>query len=178
MTQTVKLRQHPDVPGWLAMEGTHWNLVKGFADRFEGPRLDTTEWFGFIYKVTFLLSGEKYVGKKSFHRTTRTGRIVGPSNWRKYGTSCDKIHDILTHYGHHVLAWEIVMLCPTRAMMSHAESNIIQKADAITAVDEHGYPLYYNKRCEAVKWVTPKYPHRFVNRLVRERIMNNTWYDE
>lgn len=159
-----KLAQNCDVPEWSDLSGTHWKFVRVDDEPFQPSKHE-----GFIYKVTFLLEGVSYIGKKSFWKKTRTGRRVGNSNWKRYLTSSDHILALLKQYPMECFAWEIILLCRTQAMLSHAEANIIHKVDAVTSSS------YYNGRAEAVKWVTKDYPRKRVNNLIRKHVLRHTW---
>lgn len=128
--------------------------------------LDTGKWFGFIYRVTFLLTGEMYIGKKSFHVSSKWGNAKAQSNWRVYRSSSENIHALLELYPDECFLFEIVHLCPSRGYMGHAESNIIHKLDAITAKDSLGLPLYFNGRAEAIKWIARDFDGEKVNTAI------------
>jgi hypothetical protein len=34
-------------------------------------KIEISEWVGFIYQITHILTGRKYIGKKFFHSTRR-----------------------------------------------------------------------------------------------------------
>jgi len=140
----------------------------------EDGGLDTSKWFGFIYRVTFLLTGEMYIGKKSFHVSSKWGNAKAQSNWRVYRSSSENIHELLEQYPEECFLFEIVHLCPSRGYMGHAESNIIHKIDAITAKDSLGLPRYFNGRAEAVKWVSRDFDGKVVNEMV-EKYLDGYW---
>lgn len=168
----VPLRKS-EFPGTPYLGRTHWLFTpwrEYKAEFAEGRNLDTSKYFGFIYKVTFLLTGEVYLGKKSFHRASKWGNVKGQSNWRVYKSSSDHIHDFLKEYPEECFTFEIVMLCKTKAIMSHAESNILHKVDALTKVDEQGYRRYLNGRIEPIRWLTTGYDHAQVKRIIQSFI--------
>jgi hypothetical protein len=154
--------------------GKHWILSCAHEHREQlRGGLDTSQWYGFIYKVTFLLDGVKYVGKKPFHRASKWGTPKAPSNWRVYTSSSDIIEQLLQEYPMECFLFEIVMLCPTKAIMSHAESNILHKVDALTEKDEHGHRHYLNGRVEPVRWLTRDYNGPWVTSQVEKYIINS-----
>lgn len=134
-----------------------------------GGEFNPDDYFGFIYRVTVLLTGEQYIGKKQFHRMNKSGtKRLGPSNWQKYKTSSDAIHKLLEEYPMECFHFEIILLCKTKAVMSYAESNILHKLDALIQVDSKwGLPKYLNKSINAVRWITKDYPVFEVDQLLR-----------
>jgi len=62
----------------------------------------------------------------------------------------------------------MVLLCETKAILSHAECNILHKLDALTEVDPvWELPRYLNKRIDAVRWITKNYPKLEIDQLIR-----------
>jgi Putative endonuclease segE, GIY-YIG domain len=156
-----EFHQIPKLGHWLF---TCW---KDYREELrEDGGLDTSKWFGFIYRVTFLLTGEMYIGKKSFHVSSKWGNAKAQSNWRVYRSSSENIHELLQHYPEECFLFEILHLCPTRGYMGHAESNIIHKIDAITAKDTLGLPKYFNGRAEAIKWIARDFDGDRVNDVI------------
>jgi Putative endonuclease segE, GIY-YIG domain len=140
----------------------HWRI--GIVGEF-----NPDEYLGFIYRVTFLLTGEEYIGKKQFHRMNKAGtKRFGPSDWKKYTTSSEHINGLLAEYPMECFCFEIVRLCQTKSILSYAESNILHKLDALITVDNTwGLPKYLNKRIDPVRWITKNYPTGDVNSLIR-----------
>jgi hypothetical protein len=162
--------------GFPRLGNTHW-IFSCFRDHtrtlLDDGGLDTSKWFGFIYKVTFILTGEVYLGKKAFHRASKWGNVKGQSNWRVYTSSSDHINDLLKEYPDECFLFEVVMLCKTKGIMSHAESNILHKVDALTDVDEFGYRYYLNGRIEPVRWLTQGYDSEVVNNIINKYIQGS-----
>ena len=130
---------------------------------------DPNDYVGFIYRVTFLLTGERYIGKKQFHRMNKAGtKRYGPSGWKSYTTSSEHINKLLEEYPIECFHFELVLLCKTKAILSYAESNLLHKLDALIQVDKTwGLPLYLNKRIDPVRWITKGYPIVEVDSLLR-----------
>lgn len=92
---------------------------------------------GFVYEITNLLNGRKYIGKKvaNFYRTTtktvtlkngtkkkRKVKTTKPSDWENYWGSCKELTDDIAKYGVNNFKREILHFCPTRAMCSYLEA--------------------------------------------------------
>lgn len=142
----------------------HWKNLTGDHENF-----CPDNYVGFIYRVTFLLTGEEYIGKKKFHRTNQSGKKrYSPSDWKTYTTSSEYINELLKEYPKECFAFEMVLLCKTQAILSYAEANILHKLDALTKVDKTwGLPKYLNKRIDAIRWITKDYPQVEVSSLIR-----------
>jgi hypothetical protein len=127
------------------------------------------DYLGFIYRVTFLLTGEEYIGKKQFHRMNKYGtKRYGPSNWKDYTTSSEHVNALLEEYPKECFSFDILLLATTKAIISYAESNILHKMDALITLDScWGLPKYLNKRIDPVRWVTKDYPLHDVTCLIR-----------
>ena len=92
---------------------------------------------GFVYEITNMLNGRKYIGKKiaTFTRTTqktvtlkngtkkkRKVKTVKPSDWADYWGSCQELLDDIQKHGIQNFRREILHFCPTRAMCSYLEA--------------------------------------------------------
>jgi len=130
---------------------------------------DYAAYFGFIYRVTFLLTGEMYIGKKQFYRMNKSGtKRYGESDWRAYRSSSGHLEKLMDEYPPECFYFEIVFLAKTKAILSHAESNFLHKLDALTRVDNHwGLPLYLNKQIGAVRWIAHGFDGHEVNTACR-----------
>lgn len=111
------------------------------------------DYYGFIYRVTFLWDGRQYIGKKSFHKHKGTKR-VGESDWLKYTTSSTDIKDLIKEYGMEAFFFEIIQLCCTKGCWSYAENNYMHKLDVLSVVDDvTGLRKYFNKQIGAIRWI-------------------------
>ena len=133
----------------------HWHHKKLF---------NPEDYYGFIYRITFLLTGEQYIGKKTFYTWNRTGTKRGKeSNWKTYTSSSKEVNQLIDEYGMECFHFEILTLCCTKGCWSYAENNIMHKLDVLTAVDDHwGMRRYLNRRINATQWV-PKFCNAIIN---------------
>ena len=92
---------------------------------------------GFVYEITNMINGRKYIGKKvaNFYKTTtktvilkngtkkkRKVKVVKPSDWENYWGSSKELTADIELYGKHNFKREILHFCPTRAMCSYLEA--------------------------------------------------------
>ena len=75
--------------------------------------------FGFIYRITHIPSGIKYIGKKQFHSKTRKPPLKGmkrkrlvikESDWRDYFSSSEEINRLLKQDGPDAFKREILLI--------------------------------------------------------------------
>ena len=106
--------------------------------------------FGFIYEITNLLNGRKYVGKKFFTRAG-TKQIKGKkkkvrlsSGWENYWSSSKELQEDVKTLGEANFVRRIIHLCKTRSECSYRETKEIFIRDALLTTE------YYNS------WVSCK----------------------
>ena len=89
---------------------------------------DLSEYVGFVYKITNLIDGRFYVGKKSLTRRSskkvkgRKRKITVSSDWMKYYGSSDDLKKDVAELGESSFKREILMLCKTKSEMSYYEA--------------------------------------------------------
>ena len=86
---------------------------------------------GFVYLITNLTTGQKYIGKKlaQFKRTKPPlkgkklkRRSVVESDWRDYWGSSDRLNADITRLGPDKFTREILYYCTSKAEMSYIEA--------------------------------------------------------
>ena len=101
---------------------------------------------GFVYLITNLENGKKYIGKKTFwerRKDKKTGRRKKKeSSWRDYFGSCDELIEDVERLGKDKFRREILYLCPHKKSMSFYETMEQFKRDVILRED------YYNTNVE------------------------------
>ena len=115
------------------MEGIFMWTYKGevFTEEMIGEN------YGFVYVITHVPSGKKYIGRKFFsmagYKTVKGKRkkIRKPSDWKNYYGSSPVLAKAISEYGVEQFTREIVMLCPNRSSASYYESKLIFETDAI-----------------------------------------------
>ena len=106
-------------------------------------KIDTENYFGFIYLITNSVTGMKYIGKKGFNTKGK--------NWKNY-TSCSKsLNADIKLLGKEKFIFEIIELCNSKESLSkrecdlQIEHNVLQKS-------ENGVKLYYNRNIRGEKF--------------------------
>lgn len=101
---------------------------------FENKLLETPpeNVFGFVYCITCIKNGKKYIGRKYFG-TTRRVKVKGKkrrkvirkdSNWREYtGSSKALLHDI-NNLGKEYFKFEILAFGKTKGEVNYIEENL------------------------------------------------------
>lgn len=104
----------------------------------------TTPELGFVYLITNLISGMKYIGKKSFTSTKakqvngKRKRFLIESDWKSYyGSNADLSKDVAEH-GEENFSREILRLCLTKGEVSYFEAKAQFETDCVLRAD------YYN----------------------------------
>ena len=100
---------------------------------YEGQTIDTIpdEYEGFVYLITNLTTGQKYIGKKLAKFKTTKPPLKGKKNkrrskvesdWRDYWGSSDNLLADVAELGPDKFKREILYLCPSRGIMSYLEA--------------------------------------------------------
>jgi len=84
--------------------------------------------YGFVYQITNLTNGRKYIGKKFFY-SSKTKQVKGkkkrykaPSDWQTYyGSSAELAKDVL-QLGHEHFKREILHLCQSKGECGYLEA--------------------------------------------------------
>lgn len=118
---------------------SHW-LYKG-KKVSEAPE----DAFGFVYMITNLKSGKKYIGRKYLGQTRRkpltkkqkaAGRkrrtvVRTESNWREYTGSNKELNEDIEKLGKKNFKFEILIFGETKGQVNYLEENIHHKFDVV-----------------------------------------------
>jgi hypothetical protein len=87
----------------------------------------TAGYIGFVYIITDLLNGKRYVGKKLFSKAGykqvkgKRKKIRKPSDWETYFGSCQELNDRVSSLGPNVFKREILHFCKSKAETTYLE---------------------------------------------------------
>lgn len=122
-----------------------WLYENKIYDPEDGP---PTEYQGFVYCITELDTGKKYIGKKFFWKPkilpvtkTRKRRVRTKveSDWKKYYGSSKEVQTLVEEKGTENYKREILKMCRTKGECSYYEAKIQFECDVLLS-DE-----YYNE---------------------------------
>ena len=116
---------------------------------YEGKEFDPEEEFleqyqGFVYCLTELSTGKKYIGKKFFWKPkilpitkTRKKRVRTrvESNWREYYGSSKEVQELVEYKGSDSFKREILRLCRTKGECSYYEAKLQFEYDVLLKDD-------------------------------------------
>jgi hypothetical protein len=114
------------------------------------PYVDSGEYYGFVYKITNITNGKKYIGRKYFtaagYRQVKGKRkkVRKASDWETYYGSNETLKTEVRELGEHNFVREILYLCKSRSECSYFETREIFAQDALLKEE------FYNS------WVTAK----------------------
>lgn len=140
------------------MDNGHWQWHE---------TIDPSEWHGFVYLITNLTTGEKYIGKKNFWSVTRK-KVAGrknrkvtrsPAKWKTYMGSSIHLTWAINQLGPDNFQFTILSLHESAASLSYAE--VVQQVtrDVLRRKD------YYNRQIAATRYIPPLPTPKEINSL-------------
>ncbi|AMO42985.1 NAD synthetase [Cyanophage S-RIM50] len=118
---------------------------------FEGqPFLseDIGDSFGFVYCITNILTGKRYIGRKYFHqlRKPRGGgrRVKSESDWKKYYGSSAELTADRKEFGNHTFKRDILSLHKSKGLTNFEETRQLFLNNVLTEAMSDGTPAFYN----------------------------------
>ena len=109
---------------------------------------DIGDFFGFVYLITNLESGRKYIGRKNFqqHRKPRGSRRkrTSESNWKAYYGSSKELNEDRKLLGNTSFSREILGLYKTQGKVNYEETRQLFLNNVLTESLDDGTPAYYN----------------------------------
>ena len=109
---------------------------------------DIGDFFGYVYCITNLQSGKKYIGRKYFaqRRKPRGGKrkVTSESDWKKYYGSSDELKADVKRLGKSEFKREILSLHKTLGKVNYEETKQLFLNNVLMEALDDGSPAYYN----------------------------------
>ena len=109
---------------------------------------DINGFFGYVYCITNLQSGKKYIGRKYFaqRRKPRGGKrkVTSESDWKKYYGSSDELKADVKRLGKSEFKREILSLHKTLGKVNYEETKQLFLNNVLMEALDDGSPAYYN----------------------------------
>jgi len=110
---------------------------------------DVRDFFGFVYKITNLVNGRSYIGRKYFwsFRTPpgKKRKVKQESDWKKYYGSCPELKEDIKKTGNKVFfKREILSLHKTKGTCNYEETKQLFLNNVLSESLDNGAPAYYN----------------------------------
>ena len=113
---------------------------------FESHHIE--DYFGFVYLISCLETGRRYVGRKYFwsFRTPpgKKRKVKSESDWKKYYGSCPELKEDVIKYGKEFFSREILSLHKTKGKCNFEETRQLFLNNVLTEALDSGEPAYYN----------------------------------
>ncbi|MCZ7926176.1 hypothetical protein [Agrobacterium pusense] len=106
--------------------------------------IEPTDYAGFVYRITNLVTGQMYIGRKYLWSKSK-GKKAVQSKWQAYWGSSKELAADIKELGQDNFRREILAFYPTRAATNYAEVAYQMKLDVLTAKLEDGSFAYYNR---------------------------------
>ena len=111
---------------------------------------DVGAYVGFVYLITHLPTGKKYLGRKYLkqHRKPKGAkrRVTQESNWKKYYGSCDELKALVKEEGEQNFKREILSLHMTEGKVNFEETRLLFLHNVLTEKLENGESAYFNSQ--------------------------------
>ena len=109
---------------------------------------DINDFFGFVYCITNLQNGRKYIGRKYFtqRRKPRGSRrkVTSESDWKAYYGSSKELAADRKLLGNSAFSREIISLHTTLGKVNFEETKQLFLHNVLTETVDGKNPLYYN----------------------------------
>ena len=87
---------------------------------------DIGNFFGFVYRITNLQTGKKYIGRKYFYQFRKprgkSRKVKSESDWKKYYGSSKELDQDRKHIGNSSFRREIISLHTTKGWVNYEET--------------------------------------------------------
>ena len=104
---------------------------------------DIGDFFGFVYRITNLQSGKKYIGRKYFYQFRKprgkSRKVRSESDWKKYYGSSDELNTDRKSLGNECFRREIISLHTTKGWVNYEETKQLFLNNVLSETEN-----YYN----------------------------------
>ena len=104
--------------------------------------------FGFVYLITNLTNGRKYIGRKyfwSFRKPPgKKRKVKQESDWKRYYGSCPELKEDIKKYGKETFSRVILSLHTTKGLCNYEETKQLFLNNVLSESLDNGVPAYYN----------------------------------
>jgi len=111
---------------------------------------DVKDYVGFVYLITHLPTGKKYLGRKYLkqHRKPKGAkrRVTQASNWKKYYGSNLELKALVKEEGEQNFKREILSLHKTEGKVNFEETRLLFLYNVLTEKLENGESAYFNNQ--------------------------------
>jgi len=109
---------------------------------------DIGDYFGFVYLITNIQNGRKYIGRKyfwSFRKPPgKKRKVKKESDWRKYYGSCPELKEDVEKFGKENFSRTILSLHKTAGRTNFEETRQLFINGVLTESLDTGQPAFYN----------------------------------
>mgnify|MGYP003951067023 CR=1 FL=1 len=109
---------------------------------------DINDFFGFVYRITNLQNGRKYIGRKYFTQCRKPRgakrRVSSESDWKAYYGSSKELSEDRKCLGNTCFKREIISLHTTKGQVNFEETKQLFLHNVLTETVDGMNPLYYN----------------------------------
>ena len=109
---------------------------------------DIGSYYGFVYRITNLISGRCYIGRKYFWSLRKprgkSRRVKSESDWKKYYGSSDDLNQERKTLGNLSYKREILSLHETKGWVNFEETRQLFINNVLTEALTDGSPAFYN----------------------------------
>jgi len=109
---------------------------------------DINDLYGFVYRITNLQTGKRYIGRKyfwSFRKPPgKKRKVKQESDWKKYYGSCPELKEDIKKYGKEIFSREILSIHDTKGNCNFEETKQLFLNNVLSEALDDGSPAYYN----------------------------------
>ena len=109
---------------------------------------DIGDYYGFVYRITNLVSGRSYIGRKYFWSLRKPAgksrRVRSESDWKKYYGSSAELTEERKKVGNTTYKREILSLHKSKGLTNFEETRQLFLNNVLTEAMSDGTPAFYN----------------------------------